>query len=206
MIKKLNKTDARRVATIEKFLKNANHQLRKKSLKEQEDILEFQEKIIKGISDDEYREWLLKMFIELKDTALLSKKKFDSSIKKLKNCEKLLKWKTLDEIKMFFDELDNDLSVIPDQKVRQTLLKQSEDFRKRQIEKLEVLSIEKRIENVENNHSLAWNTKDEINRFFDELDFDIFKMDSFFELNKQATRHHFLFRSEILRDKILSSV
>jgi len=87
---KLNKTDLRRVATVEKFLKNANHQLKKKSLKEQEDIFDFQEKIIAGITNVEYKDKLLILFKDLRKQALLSKKSFDNSISKLTNCEKLL--------------------------------------------------------------------------------------------------------------------
>ncbi|CAC9567556.1 hypothetical protein [uncultured Gammaproteobacteria bacterium] len=43
MTQKPNKTDARRLATFEKFVKNANHQLRKKSIKETNDIFDAQE-------------------------------------------------------------------------------------------------------------------------------------------------------------------
>ena len=66
--------------------------------------------------------------------------------------------------------------------------------------------MKKRIEEVENNHYLAWNTKNEVNRFFDDIDFDIFKMDNFYELNKSIFKYSFLFDSEILRDTILMKI
>ncbi len=203
MNKKLNRTDSRRIIIIEKFLKNANHQLRKKSIEEIKDIFEFQEKIIKGISDMETREFLLKEIITLKERAILSQSKFQDSIKNLENCEKLLKWKNLEEIRKFFDRVDKDISIIPDLKMRQLLLKQSDYWRKNVIENTEISSMEKRIEAIKNNHSLAWKTEDEINEFFDELDFDIFKMDNFFELNKNLYRKLFLSESEMLRDEII---
>lgn len=48
MVQKINKTDARRLATFEKFVKNANHQLRKKSAKETNEIFDMQDKILQN--------------------------------------------------------------------------------------------------------------------------------------------------------------
>ena len=102
--------------------------------------------------------------------------------------------------------MDKDIAKIPDQRMRHMLIKQAEYFRKRSIEKTEVSLMKKRIKEVEKNHSLAWNTENEVNRFFDELDFDIFKMDNFYELNKSIFKSSFLFDSEVLRDEILMEI
>ncbi len=90
MTQKLNKTDARRLATFEKFVKNANHQLRKKSTKETNEIFDVQDKILSGISVAELRDKFLSISKDLRETTLSSLNNFDSIIANLQDCEKIL--------------------------------------------------------------------------------------------------------------------
>ena len=174
---KLNKTDSRRVATLEKFLKNANHLLKKKSLEEQNEIFDIQEKIIAGISNIEFRESLLKQFKELRGNASIAKKKFDSIIDNLMNCDKILAWKSLDETIQFFDEVDNDITYIPDQRMRHQLIKQSEYWKTSKLDESITSSISKILyTDLENNLKLAWDTKEKIEVFFNWLNTKIQKI------------------------------
>lgn len=91
MAQKINKTDARRLATFEKFVKNANHQLRKKSAKETNEIFDMQDKILSGISVAELRDKFLAISKDLREEILLSLSNFDSIITNLQDCEKILK-------------------------------------------------------------------------------------------------------------------
>jgi len=90
MNQKINKTDARRLATFEKFVKNANHQLRKKSTKEANEIFDMQDKTLSGISMAELRDKFLVISKDLREMTLLSLNNFDSIINNLKDCEKIL--------------------------------------------------------------------------------------------------------------------
>ena len=125
MAQKINKTDARRLATFEKFVKNANHQL-KKSAEETNDIFDAQNKILSGISVAELKNKFLAISKDLRKTTLSSLSNFDSIIANLHDYEKILEWKNLKEILNFFDDVDKGVSKIPDQRMRHQLIKQAQ--------------------------------------------------------------------------------
>ena len=94
----LNKSDIKRIEKIKLFLKNANIQLKSKSIEEIEYIFNNQEKIINAITDLETKNNLLRQFIVLKNSVTYATNKFNNIIEKLIECEKLLDWKNKEEI------------------------------------------------------------------------------------------------------------
>jgi len=176
MSQKLTKTDARRVATFEKFVRDINTELKGKSATEINNLFDIQDELLDWISVDNLKESLLSDSKRLRYMALNMTKNFDFIIHNLENCEKLLVWKNLDEINLFFDKTLADTVSIPDQRMRQTLMNQIEYWRKRRVDNFLVTSLNKLFDDVTKDRKITWTTKDEIIHFFDKIYSDISKI------------------------------
>jgi len=175
---KLKKTDNRRLLTFEKFVKNINSQLKWKSVNEISEIFDLQEKIIAWISVEELKIQLLNQVKELRNMSVWMTNKFDSIIDRLQNIDTLLDWKNIENSIEFFDEIDKDISKIPDQRMRQLLMKKSEYFRATKLDKILIVSVRKTLKLLDDNYKIAWDSEDEINHFFDSLSIQIKKIDN----------------------------
>ena len=173
---KLKKTDTRRVLTFEKFVKNINSELKWKAINEISEIFDLQEKIIAWISVEELKIQLLNQVKELRNMSVWMTNKFDSIIDRLQNIDTLLDWKNIENSIEFFDEIDKDISKIPDQRMRQLLMKKSEYFRATKLDKILIVSVRKTLKLLDDNYKIAWDSEDEINHFFDSLSIQIKKI------------------------------
>lgn len=200
MSEKPTKSDLKRVAWFEKVVKNINQLLKNKSVEEINSFFDEQDKILKYISIENLKTKLLKNSKELRNTALNSSKNFDSIIEKLKNIDIYIRWKSIDELNIFFDEIDKSISSIPDLKMRQTLNKQSKEQKDRKIQHLLISDIEKTIDELSTNPKIAWNNPSQIDSFFSSLNKNIHK------INDMSLKTHLLYYSNILKDNTLSSI
>lgn len=169
----LNKSDIKRIEKIKIFLKNANLQLKSKSVEEIENIFNSQEKIINAITDLETKNNLLRQFIVLKNSVTYATNKFNNIIEKLIECEKLLDWKNKEEIILFFNKIDNDISIIPDMRMRHILIWQSNYWKTRRLDDYYINYTKNILDNVENDRKIAWNTIKEVENFFKILNNNI---------------------------------
>ena len=169
----LNKSDIKRIEKIKIFLKNANLQLKSKSVEEIENIFNSQEKIINAITDLETKNNLLRQFIVLKNSVTYATNKFNNIIEKLIECEKLLDWKNKEEIILFFNKIDNDISIILDMKMRHLLIWQSNYWKTRRLDDYYINYTKNILDNVENDRKITWNTIKEVENFFRTLNNDI---------------------------------
>lgn len=170
---KLNKSDIKRVEKIKVFLKNVNLQLKSKSVEEIENIFNSQEKIINAIIDLEAKNYLLEKFIVLKSSIINTTYKFNNIIEKLTECEKLLGWKSKDDIILFFSEINNDISIIPDIRMRHILIWQSNYWKTRRLDDYYINYTKNILDNVEIDRKIAWNTIKEVKKFFKILNNEI---------------------------------
>lgn len=176
MTNKPNKSDLKRLANFQKFVKNINPLLKGKSIEQINALFDEQDKILKYISDENLKEDALTTSKKLRDTAISMNENFHWSIDKILNSKELLKWKSLFEINSFFDEIDKDISKIPDMRKRQLIKQQSEYFRWRNCDESLIYSTQATLDKVQLNRKLAWNTIDEVKIFFENLNKDISKI------------------------------
>lgn len=178
MPQKLSSADSRRVAIFERFVRNANHLLKKKSAKKINRIIDDQDGFLKWIKDLETRERLLTISKELRDTALYALNNFDEVMKNLKNCEQLLKWKTPQEITKFFNDIDKNISKFPDQRVKLMTKQNSSYWRTRWLDEYYINSSQKTLDMVSADKNIAWKTVKDVEDFFKPVLSDISKIEN----------------------------
>lgn len=176
MTKKPNKSDLKRIVWFETIVKNINSMLKGKSVDEINDFFDIQDKILKHISVAETRELLLNQSKLLRTTATEMINKFHSIIKRIQNSPKKLEWKSIGEITLFFDEIDKDISTIPDMRMRQLLMQQCKNSKEKTLNYAPIDSIVTALNQVTKDYSLAWKTVKEINQYFDNIDTEIDKL------------------------------
>ena len=116
---------------------------------------------------------LLRQFIVLKNSVTYATNKFNNIIEKLIECEKLLDWKNKEEIILFFNKIDNDISIILDMKMRHLLIWQSNYWKTRRLDDYYINYTKNILDNVENDRKITWNTIKEVENFFRTLNNDI---------------------------------
>ncbi len=178
MPQNISPADSRRVVIFERFVRNANHLLKKKSAKQINKIIDDQVGFLRWIKDSETRDRLLTISKELRDTALDSLNNFDDVMKKLKNCEQLVKWKTPQEITKFFDNIDRNISKMPDQRVKLMTKQNSSYWRTRWLDEYYITSSKDKIDKVSTDKSIAWKTTKEVEAFFAPVLSDISKINN----------------------------
>ena len=136
MQKEPNKQDLQTVALFEKTVKNINQFLKGKSAPEIDEFFDIQDKKIKAISIPALKDLLLEQSNVLRNSATSMTNKFDSIINRLEECDTILIWKSPEQATQFFDEIDSDISMIPDQRIRHLLVQQSNYFRKLTLHKI----------------------------------------------------------------------
>lgn len=166
---KLTKSDQIRISSFEKNIKNINQLLKWKKTWEINKFFDEQDEILKYISVEDIRENLLEVSSKLRIHAVATTEKFDSILNKLRNSDELLEWKKLNESKNFFDDVDKNISSLPDMRIRQLLMKQSKDIKARVLNNIRVSYVKELLKQVDKK---TFDSIDEINSYFEPIDLE----------------------------------